>query len=48
MPNQPCGNPSQCEEFETTKRKWTHSVSPFLAFVLLPQESSVALLFQHH
>ena len=37
MPNQPCGNPSQCEGFETTKRKWTHTVSPFLAFVLLPQ-----------
>ena len=36
MPNQACGNPSQCEGFETTKTKWTHTVSPFLAFVLLP------------
>ena len=36
-PNQLCGNPSQCEGFETTKKNWTHTVSPFLAFVLLPK-----------
>ena len=36
-PNQPCGNPSLCEGFETTIRKRIHTVNPFLSFVLLPQ-----------
>ena len=39
-PNHPCGNPSQCEGFETTKRNRTHTVSPVLSLVLLPIEGS--------
>ena len=34
--NHLCGNPSQCEGFETTKRNRPHTVSPVLSLVLLP------------